>query len=84
MDKQQNSIPAQFEKLFWDCEFNSLEIEHNKTFIAERILMFGDKPALLWLKETYGLAFFKQIAVLNKRLDAKTRNFWKTYFDDRT
>jgi hypothetical protein len=82
MGKQSNSIPARFERLFWDCEFDSLEIEHNKTFIAERILMFGDLPALQWLKKAYGLDFFKKIAVSDRRLDPKTRNFWKIYFDD--
>ena len=84
MRKQPNSIPIRFERLFWDCEFDTLKIEGHKKFIAERILMFGDLPALLWLKEAYGLDFFKQVAVSGKRLDTKTRNFWKTYFDDQS
>ena len=84
MRKQPNSIPIRFERLFWDCEFETLKLEGHKKFIAERILMFGDVPALKWLRKTYGLEFFRHVAVYNRRLDAKTRNFWKIYFDDKT
>ena len=84
MGKQPVSIPARFKKYFWDCEFETLKLEGHKKFISERILMFGDVPALKWLRKTYGLEFFRHIAVSSRRLDAKTRNFWKIYFDDKT
>ena len=81
MGKKPDRIPARFEKYFWDCEFETLRLEDHKKFIAERILMFGDIPALKWLRETYGLEFFRHIAVSGRRLDHKTRNFWKIYFN---
>jgi len=82
MDKISGSIPEDYRKYFWDCEFDSLELQGHRKFIAERILMFGDVPALKWLKNTYGLDFFRQIAISSRRLDKKTRNFWKIYFND--
>ena len=43
MGEQPVLIPARFEKYFWDCEFKTLKVEDHKKFIAERILMYGEK-----------------------------------------
>lgn len=84
MGKKYDKLPGAFEKYFWDCNFETIEAGTHKKFISERILMFGNIPALKWLKRTYGLDYIKQVALNSRRLDARTRNFWKTYFDDET
>ena len=61
---------------------DTLDTEAHKKFISEWILMFGDISAIKWLKEKYGLDYFKRIALTSRRLDDRTRNFWKTYFHD--
>ncbi len=82
MVKQTGGFPPGFEKYFWDCSVDTLDTEAHKKFISERILMFGDIPALKWLKERYGVDFIKHVALNSRRLDDRTRNFWNIYFHD--
>ena len=82
MVKQAGRFPPGFEKFFWDCNMDTLDTGTHKKFISERILMYGDIPALKWLKARYGVDFIKHVALNSRRLDDRTRNFWKTYFHD--
>lgn len=80
MVKQRGRFPSGFDKYFWDCRMDTLDIKAHKKFISERILMYGDIPALKWLKDKYGLDFIKNVAIHSRRLDDRTRNFWNIYF----
>ncbi|MEA1897550.1 MAG: hypothetical protein U9N53_07785 [Bacteroidota bacterium] len=81
MQRIQHNIPDDFEKYFWDCNFQDLEFSEHQTFIIERILMFGNLKDILWLKRTYGIGSLLKTASSSRRLDQKTKNFWNIYFN---
>jgi hypothetical protein len=77
-------IPQRFHKLFWDVSPANLQWQEHKYFIIARFLNFGTIEALQWLEQRY--RFMAEMpALLNsthaRKLDKKTLNFWKQYFD---
>jgi hypothetical protein len=74
-------IPSTLKKYFWDCDFNELSLENHRTFIVERLLMFGNTRDIQWILSKIPLEIFKNIIHKSRRLDNKTRNFWEFYFD---
>jgi len=72
-------LPPHFQKYFWDCDFNTLDLQRYSRFIIERILSMGTWEDIQWLYHHVSPQQFYQIATTSRRLDAKTRNFWKSY-----
>ena len=73
-------LPERLKKYFWDCDFKQLDTEKNSRYIIERILTFGNLQDIRWLFNTYSKNEIKKIALNSRRLDNRTRNFWKIYF----
>jgi len=70
-------LPKEFKKYFWDCEFEQLRLADHSVFIAERILNFGNLPAVQWLLSILDRTILMDIVAKSRNLDKKTRNFWK-------
>ena len=66
--------------LFWDIEFNKLDIEANARFIIERVVSRGDISDWNAIKELYGLAKIKNEVIGIRSMDAKTLSFLSSYF----
>jgi hypothetical protein len=47
-------LPKSLEPLFWDCDFHSLTLESNLSFMIRRILDRGNLEAAKWLRYTIG------------------------------
>jgi len=47
-------LAKQLEMLFWDVQFDTLDIESDSDFILPRVLEFGRLQDVGWLVETYG------------------------------
>ena len=69
-------IPEKFSRFFWDVESDKLSPEH-MTFIAERLLVFGDLEAVRWLRSAMPIEQFRGVVRSSRRFDAKTRQFWE-------
>lgn len=65
--------------LFWDVNLSELNPVKHKKFIVERILNLGDIDDFNWALKQYGQNELK-LAVNLKRLNNKSRNFWRLYF----
>lgn len=74
-------LPLEFKTYFWDVDFEELEFEKYKTFIAERILVYGNMEAVKWLNSHSEKTFLQNLINTSKRLDKKTISFWKLYFE---
>lgn len=46
-------MPKEFEKYFWDTQFEKLDKQINKRYIISRLYCYGDIKALKWIKENY-------------------------------
>jgi len=79
--EKQSKLPAEFKKYFWDCNFNDLYLEQYKKFITERVLAYGNVKAVRWLFLHLSKEEIKDIALKSRRLDKRTVNFWKVYFE---
>jgi len=66
--------------LFWDIEFDKLDIENNARFIIERVVSRGDLSDWNAIKELYGLAKIKNEVIGIRNMDAKTLSFLSSYF----
>lgn len=73
-------LPVELKKYFWDCDFKELTIEKYPKFIIERILNYGKEKEIKWLRENIEEDYFKNVALTSRRLDRKTANYWKKYF----
>ena len=72
-------LPAHWQEYFWDCDFSKLNQKQHMVFIAERILMFGTAKDLNFLFGLFDRDVLMKIATNSRRLDRKTRNFWRIY-----
>jgi len=76
-------IPSYLRKYFWDVKIESLSKKGNSTlpagrqaFIIERILQYGDRRAVNWLSNNFGLKDIKEVASKSRRLSPKSANYW--------
>jgi hypothetical protein len=72
--------PKEFNKYFWDTDFNHVINRPTSKFTLERIMNFGNLKALRWL-----LNYVPKKAILNvlktsRDLEPKTRNFWQMVY----
>lgn len=69
--------------IFWDVDFEQIEIESHAHGIMARVLERGCLEDVRWLIDTYGLdrihAFFRD--VWSPELSERTRTFWRVVFD---
>ena len=70
-------MPANFRRYFWDCNFENIDMNQHLIFITERILNLGNREAVQWLKNNVDENIFKRVVLKSKKLNQKTKNYWK-------
>jgi hypothetical protein len=69
-------IPDFVTQYLWDADLNQLDLEANKQFVIERILEYGDEPAVNWMQTHYKQDEITQVLKTSKRISAKTGHFY--------
>lgn len=69
-------LPEYFEKYFWDCDFESLNLRAHSRFIIERLLNLGNSESIRWLLAHVEKSALKDIVQSSRNLNRKTRNYW--------
>lgn len=80
MKSQEQHIPLFLKKYFWDTDISKLSRTKHATYIIERILEFGDKNAVTWLRETFSERMIVSVLHHTRRISDRSRNFWKLIF----
>lgn len=75
-----NRLPNFLYRYFWDCEPNQLDPNKKKTYIAERILEYGDPQAFRWLNKHFKKSTIKKIILKSKTLGKKSANYYSIYY----
>jgi len=75
-------LERSLKSIFWDTDLDKIDIQCHKSYIIERILEFGDKPAVKWLLATYSLSDVKNALEASYGISKKSRNFWVIVLDD--
>lgn len=75
------TLPKFLKKYFWDIEFQRLEKKAHSHFIIERILEYGDKRAMKWLKSHFEQKEIKNVLYNSKNISPRSANFWQLIFN---
>jgi hypothetical protein len=74
-------IPRFLEKYFWDVNFSELSKEKNFQFIIERILEYGDRKEIQWMKNNFSSEQIKEKILKSKNLSPKSANFCRFIYN---
>jgi Family of unknown function (DUF6922) len=76
-------LAGELKLLFWDVDFEALDVERDAEFILPRVLEQGRLTDIIWLVHRYGFERIHQF--LRDRghveLSVRTITFWRNYFD---
>ena len=73
-------LPKQFEKYFWDVDFEKLDEKKHKQYVVARLLEHGDLESVRWLLKKYQNRTIKKVLMKSREFTEKTANFWANYF----
>jgi hypothetical protein len=76
-------LPENLRSLFWDCDFDSVDLFEHRRFVIRRILDQGDWQAITWLRKTVGDAAIRDwfLATNGRGLDPPRLRFWGLILD---
>jgi hypothetical protein len=69
-------IPEFLKPLFWEVDFYKLEFPKKQDFIIRRILEYGDKKAIYWMKQNLDKNAIKDVLCKTKGLSPRSANYW--------
>lgn len=69
-------IPQYLQTLFWDTNLDSFNPEAFPEYTITRVLEYGDRDAVAWLRETFSQAEIVKVLRTERRLSRKSANFW--------
>jgi len=69
-------IPNHLQSLFWDTNLENFNPAEHPEYTIARILEYGDRDAVAWLKSTFTEAQIVAVLRSERRLSRKSANFW--------
>lgn len=70
------NLPGFLEKYFWEVEFEQINPEKRKVYIIKRILEYGDKRAVDWMRRNFKKSEIKYALCNFRGYTQKSANFW--------
>lgn len=74
-------LPGFLKRYFWDTDFLKLHKENHSQFIIERILEYGDKKDVKWLRNNFNHKEIKKALYNSRNISSKSANFWQLVFN---
>ena len=69
-------IPQYLRTLFWDTNLDTFNPSAFPEYTITRVLEYGDRDAVAWLRETFSEAEIVKVLRSARRLSRKSANFW--------
>ena len=69
-------MPRQLRPLFWDVEWQTFDPASFPDYTIARILEYGDREAVTWLRRTFSQQEIKRVISNERRLSPRSANFW--------
>jgi hypothetical protein len=69
-------MPQNLRSLFWDINLKGFDPTCFPEYTIGRILEYGDREAVAWLRATFAEEAIKQVISGERRLSRRTANFW--------
>jgi hypothetical protein len=76
-----SSFPEFLRPLFWEVDFDRLHVLGRERYIIERVLEYGDDPAIRWLWRTFGPASIASVVRRSRKISHNTANLWALVLD---
>lgn len=73
-------IPKYLRTLFWDTNLDNFNPAAFPAYTITRVLEYGDRDAVVWLRETFSDAQIVEVLRGERRLSRKSANFWALIF----
>jgi hypothetical protein len=73
-------IPKQLQTIFWDVNLQDFNPASFPRYTIGRILEYGDREAVAWLRENFSLAQIEEVVRTERRLTRKSANFWASIY----
>lgn len=70
------ALPKFLRKYFWDADFAEIDPEKYPYYFIERILEYGDKPAVKWMMENFEISKIKETLMKKKGISQKSAVYW--------
>lgn len=69
-------IPQHLYSLFWDVNLEGFNPHAYPDYAITRVLEFGDRRAIVWMKETFSEPEIRRVIRTERRLTRRSANFW--------
>jgi len=69
-------IPNYLHHLFWDTNLDNFNPADFPEYTIARVLEYGDRDAVAWLKKTFSEAQILNVLHTERRLSRKSATFW--------
>ena len=69
-------IPQDIKPLFWDTNLDNFNPAAYPEYTITRVLEFGDRQAIAWLKENFSDTQIQEVIRTEQRLSPKSAHFW--------
>ncbi|MBI4617253.1 MAG: hypothetical protein HY720_26810 [Planctomycetes bacterium] len=79
MRSDRRRVPLAFRWLFWEVDFDRLDVRRDANFILARVLEFGRMREVRWLVATYGYDRIRRFLrdVGHPEISDRTTQFWR-------
>ncbi|MEK7518035.1 MAG: hypothetical protein AAB583_05830 [Patescibacteria group bacterium] len=74
-------MPSFLKKYFWDVDFGKLTLRQNSSFVAARLLEYGDEQAIRWLFKNIENSIIIETLTKSRSLSNKSLVFWSSVFN---
>lgn len=71
-----SALPRFLKKYFWDADFDRMNVTEHSRDIIGRILEYGDREALRWLRKEYSEEKITDVLFHFRFVSPKSANFW--------
>ena len=73
-------LPDFLKEYFWEVDFDRLDPEDRPDYILERLLEYGDIPAVKWMFLEFPIEKITGTLARSRAISRKSANFWAGYF----
>jgi hypothetical protein len=74
-------LPSCAYRYFWDVDPAQLDVVQYSTYVIERLLEYGDLPAVRWMLEAFPREAIVQALQRSRALSRRSANFWAIYLN---
>ena len=77
----EGELPEFLRPLFWEVEFERLGVRDQQRYIIERVLEYGDDPAIGWLRATFAPDTIGEVVRHSRKISRNTATLWALILD---